>query len=144
LIAWRNDPDVRIWSRNENEITLADHQTWFEGWTSPDHSKGYLYMIEVSGNSAGMVRFDKSKSEVFEISVLVDPKFQKRGVAETAIRLASSEVLRLIGDFTAIAFVHSRNLPSIKLFGRLKFDKIGESEEFLEFRREFTLKNLKH
>ena len=100
-------------------------------------------MTEVSGNSAGMVRFDKSKSEAFEISVLVDPKFQKKGVAETAISLASSEVLRLTGDFTAIAFVHSRNLPSIKLFSRLKFDKVGESEEFLEFRREFTLEDLK-
>ena len=101
-------------------------------------------MIEVSETPAGMVRFDKSKSKAFEISVLVDPKFQKRGVAETAIGLASSEVLRVIGDFTAIAFTHSRNLPSIKLFSRLKFDEVGESEEFLEFRREFTLEDIKH
>lgn len=133
-----------MWSRNDAEISLLDHQRWFEEWTSPDRSKGYFFLIEVFGNPAGMVRFDKSKSRVFEISVLVDPKFQKGGVAQTAITLAGSEVFRVSGDFMVIAFVLSKNLSSIKLFDRLKFEQVGESEEFLEFRRKFTLKDFNH
>ncbi len=144
LLNWRNNPAVRMWSRKNIEISPGDHQRWFEDWTTPNSSKGHFFLIEVFGNPAGMVRFDKSKSAVFEISVLVDPKFQKGGVAETAINLASSEVFRATGDFTVIAFVHSQNLSSVRLFGRLKFKEVGESEEFLEFRREFTLKDINH
>ena len=88
-----------------------------------------------------MVRFEKSKDEVFEISVLVDPKVQKKRVAETAICLASSEVLRVFGDFSATAFAHSKNIPSVRLFDRLKFEKVGEDGDFVELRREFTFKN---
>ena len=137
LLAWRNDPEARMWSRNEGKISLAEHQRWFEDWISSNPSKGYLFLIEVSGVAVGMIRFDKSEIEAFEISVLVAPKFQKRGVAQTAINLATSEVLRANHRFSVNAFVHSKNLASIKLFKRLEYQDDGLSGDFLKFRREF-------
>ena len=142
LLAWRNDPEARMWSRNDGKIGLAEHQRWFEDWISSNQSQGYFFLIEVSGVAAGMIRFDKSGIEVFEISVLVDPKFQKRGVAQTAINLATIEVLRGNYRFTVIAFVHSKNLASIKLFNRLEYQDDGFDGDFLKLRREVILKDV--
>jgi UDP-2,4-diacetamido-2,4,6-trideoxy-beta-L-altropyranose hydrolase len=142
LLAWRNDPEARMWSRNDGEISLAEHQRWLEDWLSSNQSKGYFFLIEVSGVAAGMIRFDKSGIDTFEISVLVDPKFQNRGVAQNAINLATSEVLEGNYRFKVIASVHFKNLASIKLFNRLEYRDDGLSGDFLKFRREFIFKDI--
>ena len=56
VLAWRNHPDVRRYMYTQHEITLDEHQRWFER-TLPD-SKKHLLIFEVNQQPLGFVNFN--------------------------------------------------------------------------------------
>lgn len=142
LLHWRNNPDVRKWSHDSNEISLDTHEMWLSAWTSEQRRRGYFFVIEYLGKSAGMVRFDMIASDTFEVSVLVEPDYQGKGIAKRAISVAINQITTDCPAFTLIASIHERNLASINLFKKLDFWKSGKTENFLEFSRNFFFEDV--
>jgi RimJ/RimL family protein N-acetyltransferase len=142
LMRWRNLPEVRKWSRNSQEIELSTHEKWFEERMVQRDKLGPLFIVEVSGSPVGMVRLDLISECTFEISVLVDPKYHRRGIAESAINLAIHALAQKTEDFTLHAIVHVENLSSINLFKKLGFQELSVVKEFLQLRRACLSKNI--
>lgn len=57
VLAWRNHPDVRRYMYTQHEITLDEHQRWFER-TLPDPKK-HLLIFEVNHLPLGFVNFNE-------------------------------------------------------------------------------------
>jgi len=57
VLAWRNHPDVRRFMYTQHEITLDEHQRWFER-TLPDPKK-HLLVFEVNHQPQGFVNFSE-------------------------------------------------------------------------------------
>ena len=85
-----------------------------------------------------MIRFDLKTENFLEISVLVESSFQGRGIAKTAISAAIIEIRVDFPEFTVLASVHEKNLPSIELFKRLGFTSSEKNGYFLQFFRKFS------
>ena len=58
VLAWRNHPDVRRYMNTQHEITLDEHQRWFES-TLPDPKK-HLLIFEVNRQPLGFVNFNET------------------------------------------------------------------------------------
>ena len=58
VLAWRNHPDVRRYMYTQHEITLDEHQRWFER-TLPDPTK-HLLIFEVNRQPLGFVNFNET------------------------------------------------------------------------------------
>jgi UDP-4-amino-4,6-dideoxy-N-acetyl-beta-L-altrosamine N-acetyltransferase len=60
VLAWRNHPDVRRYMYTQHEITLDEHQRWFER-TLPDPKK-HLLIFEVDQQPLGFVNFTETSN----------------------------------------------------------------------------------
>ena len=58
VLTWRNHPDVRRYMFTQHEITLDEHQRWFER-TLPDPKK-HLLVFEVNQQPLGFVNFNEA------------------------------------------------------------------------------------
>jgi RimJ/RimL family protein N-acetyltransferase len=141
LLSWRNHPEVRRWSRDINEIGVDTHEKWFIDWVSEKSKKGFFFVIEYLGTPVGMIRFDLKTKNSLEVSVLVESSFQGRGIARVAISAAISEIKVDFPEFTVLASVHEKNLPSIQLFKGLGFIASEKNGDFLQFFRKFFSKD---
>ena len=137
LLSWRNQPEVRRWSRNVNEIEFDTHDKWFDDWISGQSQKGFFFIIEHLGSPVGMIRFDLKTNKSFEVSILVESSFQGKGIAKAAIRASINELMFEFEEVTVLASIHEKNVPSIELFKKLDFEHTGKSGNFLEFSRDF-------
>ena len=86
LLAWRNNPNVRKYSRTADYIDQNMHSKWFEARLIEIQIQPLLIFIW-NQKEIGMIRLDKlnSPSNIFEISILVDEFFQNRGFATSMI-----------------------------------------------------------
>lgn len=58
VLAWRNHPDVRRYMYTQHEISLDEHQRWFDRtWTDP---KNHLLVFEQNHQSLGFVNFKEA------------------------------------------------------------------------------------
>lgn len=58
VLTWRNHPDIRRYMYTQHEITLAEHQRWFER-TLPDPKK-HLLVFETNHQPLGFVNFNET------------------------------------------------------------------------------------
>ena len=141
LLAWRNHSEVRRWSRDLREIDVDTHEKWFNSWISNRQINGFFYVIEYLGTPVGTIRFDLKSESSFEVSILIEPGFQGRGIAKGATAAAIREIGSKLSNFTILASVHEKNTPSVKLFTNLGFQECGKSGDFLDFFRNFHFEN---
>ncbi len=134
---WRNHSNVRKWSHDTDLIDIESHLGWFLDWVEQQDAKGYFFIVELRNTCVGLVRFDHISEARFEISVIVDPDYQGRGIARSAITKALAHLEKSHGVFTIIASIHRDNLVSIKLFQNLNFIQIGSKDKFIHLVRKF-------
>jgi UDP-4-amino-4,6-dideoxy-N-acetyl-beta-L-altrosamine N-acetyltransferase len=58
VLVWRNHPDVRRYMYKQHEITLAEHQCWFE--STLQNLKMHLLIFEANHQPQGFVSFSKT------------------------------------------------------------------------------------
>ena len=135
LLNWRNDPAVLKWSETSRAIEEVEHETWFNNWISEYSAKGYFHIIELENIGVGMVRLDLREANTYEISVLVDPNFQGRGIAEIGINLVFQKILDSADYLIISAMIHRENRSSISLFQKLEFENVSVDGKFLRLIR---------
>ena len=84
-------------------------------------------IIESDQNAVGVLRLDyhsrlEEREDVFEISIFMDPKCYRQGIAIKALRL----VRNLVPTATIAAHVHPDNTASLKLFTKAGYQHRGE------------------
>lgn len=66
-LAWRNQDDARIWFKNSSQLTLEQHQAWFQRYRDKDDD--FLFVIQAGGKLVGQasvydIEWDKGRAEV--------------------------------------------------------------------------------
>lgn len=120
LHAWRNDPQVRLASRNTAEIPRADHEQWLANLLA-DVGRSLL-IGERDGEPVGVVRLDTVDASSAELSIYLVPGPQARGQG-LPLLLAAQDWLRQ--HQPAVSWLYAEvlndNLPSHRLFSRAGF-----------------------
>lgn len=110
LLGWQRDANIRRHFRNPNPVTPGEHAAWMEKRLA--EPAGDFMLVLSGGTPAGMARLDQGEPGVYEVSILVDPAHQGRGIGKAALlalrRLRPGAVFR--------AEVMAGNTPSVALF----------------------------
>lgn len=88
IFTWVNDPLVRKFSFNTNEITRTEHGKWFQSLLNDD-STFYLIFYSEENNPVGQVRINQNGPNLAKIGVLVNSQNRGKGYAAEIIRIAS-------------------------------------------------------
>lgn len=115
MLAWQSLAEVRRYARNKAVPTPAGHAAWLAGVLA-DPGR-WLMLIELDGQPGGILRLDRLDDGRFEVSILVAPPMQGRGLALAALKLAQS----LCAGVAISAEVDPANAASRTLFRNAGF-----------------------
>ena len=120
---WQQEPNIRKYCRNKKPPGWKEHGIWFQEKIQSKNSQ--LFIIMRSDQSAGMVRLDRlnEKQRTFEISILISPEFQKKGIAKKALIY----LRELKPSIDLMAEVFPKNTASVKLFESVGYKKIDNT-----------------
>lgn len=112
VFKWQTIPGIRKYSRTSHAPTLDEHRRWMRRRLL--NTKGGFEILECGSSPCGFIRLDPimDTEDTFEVSILIDPEFQGRGIGTCALRLAR----RLVPDGIFHASIHKDNAPSIRIF----------------------------
>lgn len=89
LLAWRNDPGTVKASHTARTVASEEHQDWLRA--SLENPSRRLYVAEVDGRPAGMVRVDRDAAGSL-LSWAVDPAYRGGGIGKAMVRLAAKAI----------------------------------------------------
>jgi RimJ/RimL family protein N-acetyltransferase len=133
LLEWRNDPDTRAGSFQQEPIGLEEHRAWL-GRVLADPER-VLLVVELDGVPSGSVRLDRGDAETAEIHIALAASARGRKVGQWALREASEQAEGLLGATTVLARVKSGNLASLRAFEAAGFERIAERDGVVELSR---------
>jgi UDP-2,4-diacetamido-2,4,6-trideoxy-beta-L-altropyranose hydrolase len=87
IFKWRNHPEIRAISRNQQTINWNDHQAWFERMLTRVDIK--LLIASKNQTDVGVVRFDLNDSSA-EISIYLVPKTPHNGLGTKLLNAAEN------------------------------------------------------
>jgi L-amino acid N-acyltransferase YncA len=107
-------------------VTIEERKDWIKEH-SPDRHP--FWVAEVDGNVAAWLTIKPfiprcAYSGTAELSVYVDQKFRRRGLARTLLEEAIERADSL-GITAMVGLIFAHNEPSLKLFAQLGFEKWG-------------------
>ncbi len=122
IFEWQTIPGIRKYSRTPHAPTLDEHRRWMQRRLAS--TKGVFEILECESSPCGFIRLDPvaETKNTFEVSILIDPAFQGRGIGTCALRLAR----RLIPDGIFHASIHKDNAPSMRIFMATGYCKEGD------------------
>ena len=136
LYDWRNSVSGRRYSGNSSLITFSHHINWLCSRLERSESEPFL-IFEREKTTLGMARFELSTeiNNSFEVSILVDPKFQGMGYGTKILQISCNEINRKFPIKSISARVKAENLVSISLFENVGFVERYRTIEFIFFER---------
>jgi RimJ/RimL family protein N-acetyltransferase len=121
LLRWRNDPEVRAWSRSTEETPREEHEAWLRGVLA-DPDRHLLVVLRASdGEPVATTRYDLVTGDRsgWEISITVAPGMRGKGVGSATLQASDAWLAR--AEPTArevVAHVRPANTGSHLLFER--------------------------
>jgi L-amino acid N-acyltransferase YncA len=117
---------TRIVTAELEPTTVEARLPWFREHSPDEHP---FWVVESDGRIIGWLDFKKflprcAYRGTAEISVYVDEKFRRRGVARRLLEEAIARA-RLLGISAMVGLIFAHNEPSLKLFERLGFERWG-------------------
>jgi len=120
ILAWRNDPFIVARTTTQRQIDAKEHRLWYRA--ALNDARRRIQIIEVAGQPAGSLRFDKIEEGTCIISVCLTEAFTGHGYGPQAISQASVEVIR-DWNVDVIACVRADNLAGAKAFFRAGYQE---------------------
>jgi UDP-2,4-diacetamido-2,4,6-trideoxy-beta-L-altropyranose hydrolase len=111
---WQTAPDIRKYFRDPVAPALAEHQAWFKkALVDPLIC---LYIVCLGDEPVGLVRLDDlGKAQVFEISILIKPSAQGKGVGLAALKATE---LSIQPEIILRAGIRHGNEASARMFSK--------------------------
>jgi len=129
LLAWRNDPQTRRWSREQSEIAPAAHDAWLAAALADPGV--WLWIAELAGRSVGCVRVGPLVEGHAEIHVSLDADERGLGLGTAVLQQGAAQALTAPGLHTLHAHVKPENGASLTVFARAGFEPVRVDEEGL-------------
>lgn len=126
-LEWQLIPGMRRFARQPEPPTPEAHAAWFARRLADP--LGPFSIIEVDGEPAGVLRHDRvaDAAERYEVSIMIDPRFQGTGVGRAALGLGR----RLLPRAAITAAVLPGNDASAAMFRAAGFRATSGGFEFL-------------
>ena len=123
IFEWRNHPDIRKNSFNQELLSWDEHEKWFMAkLKDPDTTAYMAYYKEIK---VGTIRFE-SKDRVIKTNVMLNPLFLGKGLGSKVIKLGVERfIMEKKPDMQIIAEIKKDNIASIKAFQKADFKKNG-------------------
>nr|WP_255426866.1 bifunctional UDP-2,4-diacetamido-2,4,6-trideoxy-beta-L-altropyranose hydrolase/GNAT family N-acetyltransferase [Pseudonocardia sp. C8] len=132
LLAWRNDPETRRWSRSTAGIDLDTHRHWLA--RSLERDDRLLLVVSDACGPVGTVRWDRTEPG-WEVSITVAPERRGSGLAAPLLRAGEQALRAVTGRGTPVtAVVHTGNAASARLFTRAGYTDDGTGPDADGFR----------
>jgi len=117
---------TRIATAQLEPVTLEERRDWLKEHSSDRHP---FWVLEVDGQVAGWLTIKPflprcAYSGTFELSVYVDQKFRRRGIARSLLEEAIVRA-RSLGISAMVGLIFGHNQPSLRLFEQLGFERWG-------------------
>ena len=118
---WAQEPLIRQYSFNRNEISNAEHELWFNAKLT-DSNCHYFILETTYGKAIGSFRIDVlSEQTTGVISYLLDPEFHGKGWGIALLVLGQSAA-KQTGITSLIGEVMPENSSSSAIFVKLGYD----------------------
>ena len=118
---WANDPLVRQFSYNQQEIVFSDHEAWFNAKVNDSNAKLYLFIS--GGDFCGQVRIEYKQQQCV-IGISVDKAFRGKKLAAYMLKQACGHYLTLYAERKIVAFIKAGNQASLRSFLEAGFAQI--------------------
>jgi len=116
LWAWRNDPEVRRWCFQREEIRYEEHEKWFRNKMRDSNVK--IYIAEEECGKVGQARFDTDSGRTC-ISVNLNPAYLGKRMGGRIISLATRRFFEETPDVEKVeAEIAVDNIASRKAFSK--------------------------
>jgi spore coat polysaccharide biosynthesis predicted glycosyltransferase SpsG/RimJ/RimL family protein N-acetyltransferase len=126
LLAWRNDPETRAWSRTIDPVAPTDHADWLDRvLADPDR---LLLIAERGNHPVGTVRFDR-EGDHWEVSITVAPDARGQKLAVPMLLAAEGR----LGGADIRACVHKDNAASLALFRKAGYARDTTDDPWVWF-----------
>ncbi len=129
LLAWRNDPETRRWSRNSHEIASVEHTSWLRHMLADDSTN--LWIAECGRRPVAHVRVGPKAAGKAEIHAVVAPPERGRGLAGAALVQASARALADPQVELLYANVKLGNEASLRAFTKAGFHAVSTGPDGL-------------
>lgn len=107
LFEWRNDPETRSASHNQEKFSFDSHVGWLK--KSLKEKNRIIYIAEIDKIPVGTVRTDLDES-VYKLSWMVNPKYRGQGIGKRMVVLLAKQISNPI-----CAEIKSGNLASSRI-----------------------------
>lgn len=131
ILAWRNDPKVRIGAEKPDEISKTIHSIWFNNKILANQ----FFIAEKDGEEFGIVVFHKDEEDLIW-SFYVIPEKQKKGLGKLLTRLGLL-LAENSGEQVLYADVRDDNEISLRLHHELGFVTYAAKDGLIKFYKEF-------
>ncbi|PVZ70202.1 UDP-2,4-diacetamido-2,4,6-trideoxy-beta-L-altropyranose hydrolase [Pelagibaculum spongiae] len=116
---WQLLPETRAFSRNQTPPSWSEHSKWMMSQLASKEC--HFYFISWLNEDCGIVRLNKKDSFECEVSIFLAPEYFGKGIAKTALDLAST----LHPNINIQAYVMPENKASLSLFKKAGYIPIG-------------------
>jgi UDP-2,4-diacetamido-2,4,6-trideoxy-beta-L-altropyranose hydrolase len=124
LWEWANEPATRAASFSDDPIPWETHKEWFMKKIS--QSDVYLWIgVDEDDKPVGIVRFEPNDGGGFLVSIAIDRQKQGKGIGRSLLHIGIARMLSTYPHHVIHAFVKTTNGPSLALFDRAGFIRIG-------------------
>lgn len=89
LFGWQTQPEVRRFARNPNPPALDEHKAWFQRKMNDPGCD--MFIILYDGKEAGFFRLDGLEDGRREVSIIVAPEMQGRGIGKATLLIANEK-----------------------------------------------------
>ena len=125
LFAWRNSPESRKYSTNNQIIDWETHKNWFRKvLTSTDH---ILLIGEIDQQPIGVLRFDINENTA-EISIYMVPGLASKGFGTDLLKKGTNWITKKYPQIKELrATILTNNKASIRIFEKAGYHPYATS-----------------
>jgi UDP-2,4-diacetamido-2,4,6-trideoxy-beta-L-altropyranose hydrolase len=144
LWEWANEPSVRAVSFSSEPISWSQHLEWFDRKLQ-DLNCYFFIALNRDNIPIGQVRFDREAGDRAVISIALAPEKRGFGYGSIVLNMAVEEIFSKTPIQTIFAFIKPSNSPSIRLFEKAEFQRMGQitikGYVALQYRRSNSVKS---
>lgn len=134
LYTLQNKKNIRSFFFSKEKVSKLEHNKWFI--KNFFDNTTLLFKIILSEENVGFIRLSLIKNNDYDISIIVDPIYQNRGIATKTLQL----IKKIMVDKNLIAKIYDKNIASIKIFKKngFKFKSIQNNIKTLILKKNET------
>ena len=119
---WRNDPLTRSMARTSEYIEWNTHKKWYSDLLKdPCHLLLYGLLGDIG---IGIVRFEKIKEDLAEVSININSNYRKKGLSFELLSKGCKIAYKKLGVIKIFAEIKKDNYASHKAFEKVGFCKV--------------------